>query len=141
MDNSVHFFSEDTPFQLKEPDLHRQWIKNIVQSEGKIIETLNYIFCSDDYLLQINIEYLQHHTFTDIITFPYKEGKTIAGDIFISIDRITENAQTYSSSFEQELLRVMAHGVLHLCGYGDKAEDEITKMREKENAAISLFTP
>ncbi|HRD08546.1 MAG TPA: rRNA maturation RNase YbeY, partial [Saprospiraceae bacterium] len=101
---------------------------------------INYIFCSDDYLLQINQEYLQHDYYTDIITFPYQQGKNIESDIFISLDRVRENAAEFADGdYARELLRVIAHGLLHLSGYGDKTDEEALKMRAAENKAIESY--
>lgn len=112
---------------------------NIVRNEGKNIDELSIIFCDDNYLHTINKQYLNHDTLTDIITFPYKEGEIISGDIFISIDRVKENAATYHQDYSNELLRVMAHGVLHLLGYGDKTMEEAGIIRLKEKEAIELY--
>lgn len=118
------------------------WIEYIITNEGKKMGDINYIFCDDEYLLKINQDYLQHDYYTDIITFDYVKGKKISGDIFVSVTRVSENAPLLSKSFEEELYRVIAHGVLHLCGYKDKTEDEIKEMRSKEDFylnAISKF--
>ena len=109
------------------------WLEDIILTEGKKPGDINYIFCDDEYLLQVNKEYLQHDYYTDIITFDYVKGKTISGDIFVSLPRIFENAETLSKDFESEFFRVLAHGILHLCGYKDKTEEEITEMRNKED--------
>jgi rRNA maturation RNase YbeY len=135
----INFYSEEADFCLKnEPD-YLKWLGNIAQKEEKAIGDLNFIFCNDDYLHSINLQYLNHDTYTDIITFPFEEGEVISGDIYISIDRVKENAISYKGSFEEELQRVMAHGVLHLCGYGDKTKEESIIMRSKEEAALALF--
>ncbi len=118
------------------------WIEYIITNEGKKMGDINYIFCDDEYLLKINQDYLQHDYYTDIITFDYVKGKKISGDIFVSVTRVSENAPLLSKSFEEELHRVIAHGVLHLCGYKDKTEEEIKEMRSKEDFylnAISKF--
>jgi|JI7StandDraft_1071085.scaffolds.fasta_scaffold33042_3 rRNA maturation RNase YbeY len=120
-------------------DQYSQWIANIARQENKTINYITFIFCSDDYLLDINIKYLNHDYYTDIITFPYKEGDDIESDIYISVDRVKENAEDYQESFENELLRVMAHGVLHLMGYGDKNPEMSNIMRAKEDECIQLF--
>ena len=134
----IHFFFENIDeFTLAE-DLET-WMENIITIEDKKLGEINYIFCNDEYLLKINQDYLQHDYYTDIITFDYVKGKTISGDIFISLTRISENASTLSSSFEKELLRVLAHGVLHLCGYKDKSDEEQKTMRAKEDFYINLF--
>lgn len=128
-----------TDFQITEESVYTDWINRIISSEEGILDQLDFIFCDDAYLLKINQEYLDHDTFTDIITFPYGEGKIIAGDIFISIERIEENAQTFEVTFDIELRRVMAHGVLHMLGFDDKNDQEERLMREKENEKLKLF--
>ena len=135
----THFFCEDIKFNLPQKRLYKTWIKQIVESEHKILGDLNIIFCSDSYLLELNQKYLSHETFTDIITFDYGEAQKISGDIFISIERITENAAIFKVDFEDELLRVMAHGVLHLCGYKDKQKADKTVMTDRENDNIKRF--
>lgn len=132
-------FNYETNFKLKQEMVYKSWITEIIVSEKKNVGELNYIFCDDAYLLQINIEYLQHDYYTDIITFDYTEGNKIQGDVFISVERVKENAENFKTSFEEELLRVMSHGILHLCGYGDKTEEETSTMREKENQKIKMF--
>ncbi len=120
--------------------LTSQWLNTIAENYEYHIEELNYIFCSDDYLLQINRQYLQHDYYTDIITFDNSEDEsTISGDIFISVDRIKENAVYYSTTFDKELRRVIAHGLLHLIGYGDKNKEEQIVMRKNEDACLSLW--
>ena len=114
-------------------------IEKLILNEEKKVGNINYIFCDDEYLLKVNQDFLNHDYYTDIITFDYVKGKTISGDIFISLPRISENASTLSSSFEKELLRVLAHGVLHLCGYKDKSDEEQKEMRAKEDFYINLF--
>lgn len=135
----IIFHSEEINFELENAELLSTWLQTIIEQENKVLLLLNFIFCSDDYLHKINIEYLNHDTYTDIITFPLADLPQIEGDIFISIDRIKENATTYGVAFETELQRVMAHGALHLCGYGDKTETEIEMMRQKENQALLLL--
>ncbi|RTE54846.1 rRNA maturation RNase YbeY [Arenibacter aquaticus] len=132
-------FHFECDFELKEFNYYADWIGRIIVSEGDVLGKLDYIFCDDEYLLGINRQYLNHDTYTDIITFPYEEVGGISGDIFISIDRVRENAKEYRVDFETELKRVMAHGVLHLLGYGDKSEEEAVLMRSKENEKIKLF--
>jgi probable rRNA maturation factor len=112
----------------------------IIQEEGQRLVALTFIFCSDEYLHKINVEYLDHDTLTDIITFPYRQLPEVEGDIFISLDRIKENARQFDTSFENELLRVIIHGVYHLCGYGDKSEEEAVTMRSKENHALEQWS-
>ncbi|WP_421977568.1 rRNA maturation RNase YbeY [Roseivirga seohaensis] len=139
MDN-INFFSEDIDFTLKTEDQIIAWLKRIAETENSSIEEISYVFCSDDYLLKINQEYLDHDYYTDIITFDNRDNPKdpIESDIFISIDRVTENASDQNVSFELELKRVLAHGLLHLIGYNDKTEEEQQLMREKEEAYLSL---
>ncbi|EMR03103.1 rRNA maturation RNase YbeY [Cesiribacter andamanensis] len=136
----INFFSEDIDFTLSNKLKTRSWIKKVCQEEGVSVRELNVIFCSDPYLRQLNKEYLQHDYFTDIVTFDNAEEEgVLEGDLFISIDRIQENSQDYAISTDQELRRVIIHGVLHLLGYGDKSEAEQTLMRQKEDACLSLY--
>ena len=139
MDN-INFFSEDIDFTLKTEDQIITWLQRIAEAENSSIEEISYIFCTDDYLLKINQEYLDHDYYTDIITFDNRDNPKdpIESDIFISIDRVTENASDQNVSFELELKRVLAHGLLHLIGYNDKTEEEQQLMREKEEAYLSL---
>ena len=132
-------FNYETDYQLVSEKSYSNWISKIVGTEDGEVVQLDYIFCDDAYLLEINMKYLEHDAYTDIITFDYTDGKKIAGDVFISIDRVKENAKTFSVSFDTELRRVMAHGVLHLLGYGDKSEDEAVIMRSKEEEKLELF--
>lgn len=130
----IHFFNEDTDFKPKQKGKIREWIKAVAKSERRATGELSFVFCSDAYLLTINKQYLNHHTLTDIITFDNTEQPHIvSGDIFISIERIIENAKTYGVSERDELHRVIIHGILHLCGYRDKTADEQELMREKED--------
>lgn len=135
----VSFHSEAINFQLAQETSIQQWINEVIEDQGANLVNLSYVFCSDEYLHAINLEYLNHDTLTDIITFPYLEPPNVEGDIFISIDRVRENAETFKVSFEQELRRVIIHGVLHLCGQGDKTEEEAAQMRKKEEAALAMF--
>jgi rRNA maturation RNase YbeY len=137
---AIHFFSEDLPFVLPQKLRRKHWLKQLASNEGFHIKELNYIFCSDEYLYQINVDYLQHNTYTDIITFDNSE-KTgeIEGDIFISLDRVKENAETHQQDEETELTRVLSHGLLHLMGYADKTKQAASLMRSKEDAAIELY--
>lgn len=135
----IYFFSEDCDFLLKEKIKIRQWLHKVVAGEGYKLSSLNFIFCSDPYLLQINQDYLKHDTYTDIITFDNSEiEKSILGDIFISIDRVIENAEKFKVAERDELHRIMAHGTLHLLGYGDKTTSEKNLMTQKENTALIL---
>ena len=132
-------FNYETDFELKSETNYVDWLSRVIVSENKLIGNLSFIFCSDEYLLDINLKYLDHDTFTDIITFDYCIGNEISGDIFISIDRIKDNADSFNVSFDSELLKVMAHGVLHLIGYKDKKERDISVMRNKEDEKTKLF--
>jgi probable rRNA maturation factor len=136
---SINFFTEEIAFKLEHPIKTSRWIKETIKKERKGLEQLNFIFCNDTYLLKINKDYLQHNTLTDIVTFDNREqGKALLGDIFISIERIHENAEKFRVSFDLELHRVIIHGVLHLMGYGDKSATAKVEMRKKEDAYLSL---
>lgn len=132
-------FHSETGYVLSKKLLHKRWLSAIADSEGYRVGEINYIFCDDDYLLKLNLQYLQHDTLTDIITFDYVEGNVLNGDIYISIERVIENSSIFSVPFEQELHRVLSHGLFHLCGYKDKTDEEAAEMRKKEEYAIRLF--
>ncbi len=132
-------FHYETDFELSNEADYASWISSILASEAKELGELNYIFCDDDYLHKINVEYLNHDTLTDIISFDYTEGSIVSGDIFISTERVAENAKDFNVMFHVELLRVMAHGVLHYCGYKDKSDADADVMRTKEEEKIKLF--
>ncbi|RMF23790.1 MAG: rRNA maturation RNase YbeY [Bacteroidetes bacterium] len=117
----------------------RAWLQRLIEGENCTLQQLNFIFCSDAYLHGLNVQYLQHDTLTDVITFPYAAPPEIEGDVFISVERVRDNARELGLPFEEELHRVMAHGTLHLCGYGDKTPAEVAQMREKEEAALLLL--
>ncbi|TXK72576.1 rRNA maturation RNase YbeY [Mesonia sp. HuA40] len=134
----IHFNNEND-FQLPAPQEYERWINQIILSEKHRLGEINYVFCDDEFLLKINQEYLSHDTYTDIITFDYKVGRELFSDIYISTDRVKENAEKFGVSFENELKRVMAHGILHLCGYSDATDAEKRIMREKENEKIDMF--
>jgi probable rRNA maturation factor len=135
----IQFCTEDITFSLKEKLKHKAWLNEVAKQEGKKILELSYVFCSDDYLLQINQEYLNHDTLTDIVTFDNSENpKKIEGDIFISIDRVKENGEKLGTS-ETELERVMVHGLLHLLGYKDKKKEDKALMTEKEDFYIKQY--
>ncbi|UIR55564.1 rRNA maturation RNase YbeY [Sphingobacterium sp. SRCM116780] len=138
----ILFFAEDIEFILKEKAKVREWILATIKSEGfKRVGELSFIFCSDKYLLEINKQYLDHDTYTDIVTFDSSEDEdVIAGDIFISVERIAENAEKFKVSSRDELHRVIAHGVLHLCGYYDKTAEDKTRMTAKENEYLEKRT-
>ena len=132
-------FNYETDFELQEESKYEKWIDAVIKSESKESGEINYIFCDDEYLHNINMQYLSHDTLTDIISFDYSINDLISGDIFISIDRIKDNAQEYEVSFQNELLRVMAHGILHYCGYKDKDDQDVKIMRLKEQEKINMF--
>ncbi len=132
-------FNYETEFELAEETLFSNWISKLILTENKIEGDLNFIFCDDDFLHKINLEYLHHDTLTDIISFDYCVGKELHGDIFISVERVRENAVEFEVAFDNELKRVMAHGILHYCGFKDKTEADLALMREKENEKILLF--
>jgi len=130
----IRFFNEDVPYKLLQKRLISQWLKKQATLEGFTIGDLNYIFCSDEHVLQVNRDYLQHDYYTDIITFDQSEEEDLLeGDIFISVDRVADNASQLAIKPEQEMHRVLAHGMLHLCGYGDKTDEEEAQMRQKED--------
>ncbi|MDX2304882.1 MAG: rRNA maturation RNase YbeY [Microscillaceae bacterium] len=135
----INFFTESIEFTLPHPEAIINWILKTIKSEEGFCESLNIIFCDDAYLIELNRQYLQHDTFTDIITFDHSEGNAIEGDIFISIERVQENAQKFEVTFENELHRVIIHGVLHLLGYGDKSPAEKQQMRALEDQYLSLL--
>jgi len=132
---SINFYYEDVS------DLHklRDWFKFSIKAEGKKVGEISFIFCSDSYLLDMNKQYLDHDYYTDIITFDYVQNGIISGDIYISVDRISENADIFQVSFEEELNRIMIHGVMHLCGYADKLESEKLLMTQKEDYYLANF--
>ena len=134
----IQFFYENLPETVNTK--YTVWLEDIILSEEKKLGEINYIFCDDEYLLKVNQDYLQHDYYTDIITFDYVKGKTISGEIFVSLQRISENASTLSKNYEEELKRVLAHGILHLCGYKDKTEEEELLMRSKEDFYIAKYT-
>lgn len=139
MDHPIEFYSEDVEFSLSNPEQVADWIASIVEQHEYELANLTYIFCSDDYLHQINVEYLDHDTLTDIITFDNADEEgVIESDIFVSIDRVRDNAHTLGIPFEDELHRVLIHGVLHLLGYNDKTEEQEAQMRKQEDSCLSL---
>lgn len=139
MSSSIHFHSEEVDFHLVNEKKTIKWIKDSIKNETKNVGEISYIFCTDEYLHKMNLEYLNHDTFTDIITFDYTEENIVSGDIFISIDRIKENATKFKTVFENELSRVIIHGVLHLMGYKDKSAQEKEQMRSKEDFYLTLL--
>lgn len=132
-------FNYETDFELHNEIHYEDWISRIIESEGFDEGEINYIFCDDEYLHKINVEYLDHDTLTDIISFDYTVGNLIQGDIFVSIERVRENAVDFKVSFDEELLRVLAHGVLHYCGYKDKSDADQALMRSKEEEKMQMF--
>ena len=136
---AIHFSIEKEDFKLKDKMKIKAWITSVVKQEGKRIGDIAYMFCDDEQVLEANISYLEHDTYTDIITFDYVEGDVVSGDILISVDRVKENANLFQCSFEQELHRVIIHGILHLLGVGDKTEEEAAVMRKREEMALALW--
>jgi probable rRNA maturation factor len=141
MSSNLHF---ETTEELVSPvegneDRYISWLTSVARNGGRFIEHISYIFCSDDYLLDMNIRYLGHDYYTDIITFPYDEGDQLSGDMFISVDRVRDNAAEYGVDFETELRRVMVHGLLHLMGYSDKTDEDVSIMRAKEDLCLQMF--
>lgn len=138
MPSNIFFHTLSLSFNLENENQYSDWLNTLCSHENKSIQTLNYVFCTDEELLEYNREYLDHDYYTDIISFPMNNDP-IEGDIMISIDRVKDNATTYSVDFTTELKRVMAHGLLHFLGYDDHQEDDIKLMRQKEKEAIELF--
>lgn len=136
---SITFCVENVEFDLPEKLKIKKWISEVIKKQNKVLGSINYLFTNDENVLKTNIEFLNHDTYTDIITFDYVEGSNISGDIMISIDRVRDNASQFSVPFEQELHRVVIHGVLHLLGQGDKTPDEAKEMRRKEEEALRLW--
>lgn len=132
-------FNYETDFELENEAQYEDWISRIIESEGFDVGEINYIFCDDDYLHKINVEYLDHDTLTDIISFDYTVGNLIQGDIFVSVERVQDNAKDFNVSFEEELKRVLSHGVLHYCGYKDKSLEDEAVMRSKEEEKMQMF--
>ena len=130
--NSIH------EFELPNEVEFNAWLSSVVEAENKIVGEINYIFCDDAYLHKLNVEYLNHDTLTDVISFDYTSGDVISGDVYISVERVEDNAADFKTSFKDELSRVMVHGVLHYCGYKDKTEDEAKQMRAKENIYLAV---
>ncbi|MGI6292815.1 MAG: rRNA maturation RNase YbeY [Bacteroidales bacterium] len=139
MKSNISFINNDISFLLKQKKRLKEWIISVILEEEKTPGVISYIFCSDDFLVDINMKYLNSNYLTDIITFDYTEDTIISGDIMISIERVKDNAKTYKTTFHNELLRVIIHGILHLCGYKDKSSTEIKTMREKEDYYINKY--
>lgn len=136
---SIRFSVQSVNFELVDELKLKKWIAEVVKRHGSTVGNINYLFCDDEYLLGVNQQYLNHDTYTDIITFDYVIANLISGDIMISVDRVGENAVKFGVGFEVELHRVIIHGVLHLLGQGDKSEEEAVEMRRLENEALSLW--
>ena len=132
-------FNFENNFSLNNQERLVNWVSSSIEAEGFKLGEINYIFCNDDYLHKINLEFLDHDTLTDIISFDYSVGKILQGDIYISTERVADNADDFNVAFENELHRVMIHGVLHYCGYKDKTENEKSLMRSKENHYLNLL--
>ena len=132
-------FNYENEFILENEEDFANWLSSVIVSENKKEGEINYIFCDDDYLHKINVEYLDHDTLTDIISFDYTMGNEISGDIFVSVERVQDNAIDFKVSFEEELKRVLVHGLLHYCGYKDKSEEDVLLMRSKEDEKIAMF--
>ena len=136
---AIFFSTENIDFELADEPKVKKWILAVVGAQGKRVGNLNYLFCDDSYLINVNRTFLNHDTYTDIITFDYVEGNVVSGDILISVERVRENATLFNSSFEQELRRVIIHGVLHLLGQADKSDEDAAEMRRKEESALALW--
>ncbi len=136
---NINFFVDSTSFTLKDKRKLKSWIRNICVVENKVIGNLNFVFTSNDKILDINVQYLNHHYFTDIITFNYNEGNVISGDIYISVEKVRENSVLYNALFQTELCRVIIHGILHLIGYNDTSKKLQAIMRSKEDEALKIL--
>ena len=136
---SIRFTSQNIDFELPQAEKVKKWVSQVVQLRGKRVGNISYLFCDDEHLLGVNRQFLNHDTYTDIITFDYVVADLISGDIMISVDRVGENAEKFGVPFEQELHRVVIHGVLHLLGQGDKSDAEAVEMRRQEEEALVLW--
>ncbi len=136
---SIRFASQNIDFELPQAEKVKKWVSQVVQLRGKRVGNISYLFCDDEHLLGVNQQFLNHDTYTDIITFDYVVADLISGDIMISVDRVGENAEKFGVPFEQELHRVVIHGVLHLLGQGDKSDTEAAEMRRQEEEALALW--
>ena len=135
----ISYFLEDTNFKFNSRRRTSRWLKSVAEIENRSIGEINIIFCSDPYILDLNIKSLNHHFFTDIITFDYCEGDILSGDLYISVDTVRANAEFYNTDFDNELYRVIIHGLLHLIGYDDHSDEEIAVMRSKEDFCLNLL--
>jgi len=138
LQNKILFFTEDSTYRIRKKRLLREWLFDVIAGESKRVGELNIVLCSDEYLHKINLEYLNHDTLTDIVTFDYTENNIISGELYISIERVKDNTKVFSTFTMDELHRVIVHGVLHLCGFGDKTEKEKQLMTSKENFYLAL---
>jgi rRNA maturation RNase YbeY len=136
---AINFSNNDIIFMLHHKLKLKEWIKQVIEKEKLKPGNVSYIFCSDEALLEMNQQYLDHNTYTDIITFDYRKGEKVSGEIYISVERVSENAKKFKTTFEEELHRVLIHGVLHICGYRDKGKEAAELMRKKENTALRLL--
>ncbi len=132
-------FNYELDFKLEDEAIYADWISKVISSENKGEGEINYIFCDDDYLIELNQQYLDHDTLTDVISFDYSEGNELHGDVFISIERVRDNATNFNVPFDEELKRVLVHGILHYCGYKDKSEEDEKLMRQKEEEKMKMF--
>ncbi|KAF5068424.1 Endoribonuclease YbeY [anaerobic digester metagenome] len=139
MAGRINFYREDVNYRLRRIRHIRAWMLNCISLQNRTTGEVSIIFCSDEFLYNMNVEYLHHDTLTDVITFDYSAGDTISGDVFISIPRVKENAAQYGKPFTEELNRVMIHGILHLCGFKDKTRKDAALMRSKEEECLALF--
>jgi probable rRNA maturation factor len=137
--NQIRFFFENKSVSLRERTRLKSFISSLLKKEGKRVESLNYIFCSDKRLLEINREFLGHDYYTDIVTFDLSESERLSGEVYISLDRVRDNANSIGTTIQSELHRVIFHGALHLCGYRDKKKEEIRLMREKEDRYLRMY--
>ena len=132
-------FNYESDFTLDNEEVIATWLSAVIVSENKNEGEINYIFCDDEYLHKINVEYLDHDTLTDVISFDYTMGNEISGDVFVSVERVLDNSKDYNTTFDEELKRVLVHGVLHYCGYKDKSEEDEALMRNKEEEKLAMF--
>ena len=132
-------FNYETDFELSDETAISDWLSQVILSESKKEGDINYVFCDDEYLHKINVEYLDHDTLTDIISFDYSIGNELHGDIFVSVERVADNAKDYEVTFDEELKRVLVHGILHYAGYKDKSKEDELKMRQKEEEKMAMF--
>jgi probable rRNA maturation factor len=135
----IRFLSELATFKLPNPRKTAQWLKSICETENQTLDSVTYVFCTDNFLLSLNRAYLKHSTYTDILSFDYSDGEEINGEIYISVERVRENAGKFKQPFDRELRRVIAHGMLHFLGYDDKGPRQKAQMRRKEEACLSLW--